>query len=53
MKQHHFLHVDTNSQNLKVDRKVFGGGMAKNECSQSGLWTLKLTVSQEQIGDTD
>ena len=53
MKQHHFLHVDTNSQNLKVDRKVFGGGMAKNECSQSGLWTLKLTVSQEQTGDTD
>ena len=52
MKQH-FLHVHTNSQNLKVDQKVFGGGMAKNECNQSGLWTLKLTVSQEQTGDTN
>ena len=29
MKQSHFLHVDTNSQKLKVDWKVFGGVWSK------------------------
>ena len=29
MKQPHFLHVDTNSQKLKVDRKVFGWAWLK------------------------
>ena len=29
MKQRHFLHVDTNSQKLKVDWKVFGGAWSK------------------------
>ena len=24
MKQPHFLHIDTNSQKLKVDQKIFG-----------------------------
>ena len=27
--------------------KIFWLGMVKNECGQSGLWILKLTVSQE------
>ena len=27
--------------------KRFWWGIFKNECSQSGLWTLKLTVSEE------
>ena len=44
MKQPHFLPVGTNSQKLKVDKKFF---VSRNECDQSGLWTLKLTVSQE------
>ena len=26
--------------------------MAKNECGQSGLWNLKLTVSQERTDGT-
>ena len=29
MKQPHFLHVDTNSQKLKVDRKVFSWAWSK------------------------
>ena len=29
MKQPDFLHVDTNSQKLKVDWKVFGGAWSK------------------------
>ena len=29
MKQPHFLHVDANSQKLKVDLKVFGGAWSK------------------------
>ena len=37
-----FLHVDANSNKLKVDQKMFGFG-------QSGHRTLKLTVSQEWI----
>ena len=44
MKQPHFLPVGTNSQKLKVDKNFF---VSRNECDQSGLWTLKLTVSQE------
>ena len=47
MKQPHFLHVDTNSQDLKVDWKFFWTDMMRKWCSQSGLWTLKLTLSQE------
>ena len=35
VKEPQFLHVDT-----------CWLGMVKNECKQSGLWTLKLTVSQ-------
>ena len=29
MKQSHFLHVDTNSQKIKVDRKIFGWEWSK------------------------
>ena len=47
MKQPNSLHVDTNSQKLKVDQNFFWLGMIKNGCCQSGLWTLKLTVSLE------
>ena len=35
MKQPHFLHVDTNSQKLKVYRKVFGW-----PCSEMGVTDL-------------
>ena len=42
IKQPHFLHVDTNSQKSKVGRL----GVVKKRYGQSGLWTLKLTVSQ-------
>ena len=42
------MHIDTNSQKLKVDWKVLGGAGLKNKFSQSGLWALKLTVSQEK-----
>ena len=44
MKQPHFLHVDTNSEKLKVDRKVFSWASPKMS-GQSGLWTLKLTIT--------
>ena len=47
MKQPHFLHIDTNSQKLKVSWKVFGGAWSKMS-GQSGLWNLKSTVSQER-----
>ena len=47
MKQPHFLHVDTNSQKLKLLRKFFCFGVVKIECGQSGHGTLKLAVSQE------
>ena len=48
MKQPHFLHVDPNSQKLIENwSKFFGLGVVKNGWSQSGLWTPKLTVSQE------
>ena len=47
MQQPHFLHVDTNSQKLKVAGKFFGWVYLKYGHGQSGLWTLKLTVSQE------
>ena len=33
---------------IQVDWKVFWWDMVKNECGQFGLWTLKLTVSQER-----
>ena len=44
MKQPNSFHVDTNSQKLKVDGIFFGWKWSKNECGQSDLWTLKLTV---------
>ena len=46
MKRPHFLYVDINSQKLKVE-KVDQKFLGENECGQSGLGTLKLTVSQE------
>ena len=33
--------------------KVFWFGMVKNYCGQSGLWTLKLTVSEEWTDGTN
>ena len=45
LKKPHFLHVDTNSQ--KCCPKIFCLDRVKNGCWQPGLWTLKLTVSQE------
>ena len=49
MKQPRSLHIDTNLQKLKVDRKVFGGAWSKMSKGQSAVWTIKLTVSQENI----
>ena len=46
MKQPHFLHVDINSQKLKVEMLI-KNFLGENECGQSGLGILKLTVSQE------
>ena len=46
MKQPHFLHVDINIK-AKSFGKCFGWAMSKYGCSQFGLWTLKLIVSQE------
>ena len=40
IKQLVFLHVDTNSQKLKVDRFFFWLCIVKNGHGQSGLWTL-------------
>ena len=47
MKQPDFLYADTNSYKLKVDQNIFGVGMVRNGCGQSGHRTLKLTISQE------
>ena len=44
-----YLDVDTNSQKLKVDQKVFWVGFIKNGFGQSCHGTLKLNVSQEWI----
>ena len=44
MKQPHFLHVDTNSQKLKVVQKFFGSVCSKY---RSGWSDLQLTVSPE------
>ena len=52
MKQPHFLHVDENSQKLKVDWKDLGGGWSKLSVANLVL-TLKLTVSQERTDATD
>ena len=41
------LHVDTWSQKLKADQKVFRWALVKNGCGQPGNGTLKLTVSQK------
>ena len=41
MKWSHILHVDTNSEKLKVAQKLFGSAWSKYACGQSGLWTLK------------
>ena len=44
----YFLHVDKNSRKLKLIKFIFFWlGMVKNGCGQSGLWTLKLMLSQE------
>ena len=41
------MHVDTDSQKLKADQKIFLLGMVKNGCGQSGHRNPKLTVSQK------
>ena len=41
MKQPDFLHVDTNSNKLKVDQNFFLVGVVKYGCVQSGYRTLK------------
>ena len=46
-------YVDTNSQKLKVDWKIFSLSMVKNGYGQSRLWTLKLAVSQVSQEWTD
>ena len=46
MKQPHILHVDTNSQKLKL-KEDFLVGHGQEWGGQSGFWTLKLVVSQE------
>ena len=47
MIQPHFLHVDTNSVKIKSWLKNYWLGKFENDSGQSGLWTLKLTVSEE------
>ena len=49
MKKPDFLHFDTDSLKLKVGVKDIGVGMVKKRCGHSGLRTLNLTVSQEEI----
>ena len=46
-----FLHVDENSQKLKVNWKAFGGGWSKLSVANLVL-TVKLTVSQERTDGT-
>ena len=41
-----FLHIDTNLQKLKVERKFFEWAWSKT-CGQSDHGTLKLTAYQE------
>ena len=38
---------------IKSWLKSFWWAIVKNECGQSGLWTLKLTVSQERTDGTN
>ena len=47
MKLTNFFHVGTNLYKLKSCLKIFGVGMVKNGCGQSGDGSLKLTVSEE------
>ena len=51
MKQSHFLYVDTNSQKLKVDWKVFGGAWSKMSVANlfSGLLILRKNLKKELI----
>ena len=42
-----FLACWYKSTKIKIWFKIFWSGMVKNGYGQSGLWTLKLTVSQE------
>ena len=42
-----FLHVDTDSRNLKVDQNCFWVAMDKNRCGQPCHGNLKLTVLQK------
>ena len=46
MKQPHFLHVDTNSQNLKVDRKYFVKAWSKMSVANM-VFGLTFNVCQE------
>ena len=49
MKRLHFLYVDTNSQKLKVDWKVFGGAWSKMSVANlfSGLLILRKNLKKE------
>ena len=47
MKKSDFLHVDTDSRKLKVNRKILGWVWSK--MGVATLRTLKLTVSQKEI----
>ena len=43
MKETNSLHIDTNSWNLKVDRKIFGVGTVKRRVSP--LWSQDTKIS--------
>ena len=45
MKQPHFLHVDTDSQKLKVDRKIFSWAWSKMGVANL-VSALNLNISQ-------
>ena len=53
LKEPDFLHVDTYLWKLKVDCKIWRLGIVKKGCGYSGLRTLKLAVSQEEINGID
>ena len=54
MREPHFLHLDTNSQKLKVDQN-FLVGPSQKWCRRSGFGTLKLLayLKNEQMELTD
>ena len=43
MKQPHFLHVDTNSQELKDAWSFFKVGIVENGFRQGGDWAVRIT----------